>query len=197
MLTFSSRCQHVVEPAEAYIIGPAVPADDPDAVPHQRIGEGEQVADSCGDRRVVVRHVLAKTRLELGDAPALLLNAGFARLVGVEQSAYEILAERPGEPREQRARVLGLLVDRDAHAQAEFGVVLKERVRPGGAAPLRVCAPRRGWQVAAVDGGAAGRVGNEHAVAEELGRELEVGRLATARARARELEERLEQLRRS
>ena len=50
-------------------------------------------------------------------------------------------------------------------------------------------------QVAAVDRRAAGGVGDHHAVAEQLGDELEVRRLAAARARARELEQRLEHLR--
>src|SRR5581483_5050380 len=42
---------------------------------------------------------------------------------------------------------------------------------------------------------AAGRVRDEEPIADELGQELQVGRLATAGARAGELEERLEELR--
>ena len=32
------RRQHVVEPAETNVVGPAVAADDPDAAAHQRVG---------------------------------------------------------------------------------------------------------------------------------------------------------------
>ena len=65
--------------------------------------------------------------------------------------------------------------------------------RPGRARPRR--RPRRRRQVAAVDRRAAGRVGDDDPVAEELGEQLEVGRLAAAGAGAGELEQRLQQLR--
>ena len=54
---------------------------------------------------------------------------------------------------------------------------------------------RRGRQVGAVDRRAAGRVRDDHPVAEELADQLEVGGLAAAVAGERELEERLEDLR--
>ena len=40
------------------------------------------------------------------------------------------------EPRHQLARVFVLLVDGQAHAQAELGVVFEQRVRPGRPAAL-------------------------------------------------------------
>ena len=65
--------------------------------------------------------------------------------------------------------------------------------RPGRARPC--FGPGRGRQVAAVDRGAAGGVGDDQAVAEELAEQLDVGRFAAAGAGAGELEQRLQQLR--
>ena len=39
---------HVIEAAEADVVGPAVAADDPDALLDQRVGEGQQVAGFGG-----------------------------------------------------------------------------------------------------------------------------------------------------
>ena len=93
----------------------------------------------------------------------------------------------------QLLRVGHQLVGREPHAEAEFGVVLEQRVAPGRAAPGAVDGVGRARQVAAVDGGAAGGVGDQHAVAEQLRREPDVGRLAAAGAGAGKLEQRVEQ----
>ena len=98
------------------------------------------------------------------------------------------------EPLEQAAGLVGLGVEREPHPEPELGVVLEQRVVPGRAAAGRVDRPRRGRQVGAVDRRAAGGVGHDHPVAEELADEPDVGRLAAAAAGARELEERLEHL---
>ena len=107
----------------------------------------------------------------------------------------ELVGDGAVQLAEQPPRLLGLLVEREAHAEAELGVVLEERVRPRRAAPFGVLRPRRRRQVAAVDRRAAGRVRDEQPVAEELRQEFEVGRLAAAGAGARELEQRLQHLR--
>ena len=86
---------------------------------------------------------------------------------------------------------------RNAEAQTELGVVLEERIRPGRAAPLLVLRPGRGRQIAAVDRRATGGIGDDQAVAEQLGEQLEVGRFAATGARAGELEERLLHLHRA
>ena len=98
---------------------------------------------------------------------------------------------RPPSLLEQLARLLLLLVDRQPHAEAELGVVLEERVVPGRPAPVARLGVGRGREVAAVDGRAAGGVGDEGPVAEELGEELDVRGLAAAGAGTGELEERL------
>ena len=61
-----------------------------------------------------------------------------------------------------------MAVGGEAHAETELGVVLEERVGPGGTAAGAVLAIGRRRQVAAVDGGTAGGVGNLRAFAVEL-----------------------------
>ena len=61
------RRQHVVEAAEADVIGPAVAADDPHAAPHKRIGHAGQLA-----RLRLVD--LGKPLLQPGHALALLAD---------------------------------------------------------------------------------------------------------------------------
>ena len=99
-----------------------------------------------------------------------------------------------GEFLEQFLGKFLLLVNRDAEAEAEFRVVLEQRIAPRRAAAAFVRRVRRGRQVAAVDRGAARRVGDDRAVAEQLREHLDVRRLAAARARAAELKQRLQQL---
>ena len=65
--------------------------------------------------------------------------------------------------------------------------------RPGRS--LRVGGPRRGGQVAAVDRRATGGVGHDRPVAEQLAHQFQVRRFAAAGAGARELEQRLRELR--
>ena len=80
------------------------------------------------------------------------------------------------------------------HAVAVLGVVLEQRVCPSGAATFLVDRVRRGRSRTTPDGGAPGRVGDEHAVAEQLGDEARVGGFGAARAGAGELEQRLLEL---
>src|SRR6516225_5019174 len=87
-----------------------------------------------------------------------------------------------------------MLVGGEAETQTELGVVLEQGVRPGWAAPGGILGPGRDRQVAAVDRGAAGRVGDLEAIPKELRQQLEVGGLAAAPAGAGELEQRLQEL---
>ena len=73
-------------------------------------------------------------------------------------------------------------------------VVLEQAVRPRGALAFLVDRVGRSGSRAAPDGRAAGRVRDEHVVAEELGHESRIARLRAARAGARELEVRLGKL---
>ena len=73
--------------------------------------------------------------------------------------------------------------------ETEFGVVLEQRVRPRRTATVGAGRPRGSREVAAVDRRASGRVGDLQTIAEELRQELQIRRLAAARACARELEQ--------
>jgi hypothetical protein len=107
---------------------------------------------------------------------------------------------RPGRARapscgqEQPPGLVEQLVGGHPHAEPELGVVLEEGVGPGGAAPVGVGGPGRGRQVAPVDRGAAGGVGDQRRSPNSWREQLQVGRLAAAGAGAGELEQRLEEL---
>ena len=131
---------------------------------------------------------------QAGDALALELDLGLGVLDGAEQPGDDRRPQLRGQPLEQPAGLVGLGVERQAHPEAELGVVLEERVAPGRTAAGGVDRPRRRRQVGAVDRRAAGGVGHDHPVAEELADQAEVGRLAAAAAGARELEQRLQDL---
>ena len=182
----------MVEAAEADVVGPAVAAHDPDALlapGSRRAGASRARLRARRCRRALARS--AATRSRCAAMPASL-DWSASR-----SSPHEVVADARRRGRcSRRARLRRVRVEGQADAQAELGVVLEERVGPGRArgrrGSMRV---GRGGQVAAVDRRAAGGVGDQRAVAEELGQELEVRRLAAARAGARVLEERLQELR--
>ena len=86
------------------------------------------------------------------------------------------------------------LVVGEAKAEAEFGIVLKQGVGPGGATTFVVGAPGGGGQAAAIDRGAAGGVGHHHPITEQLAGELDVWRFTAAGAGTGELKQGLLQL---
>src|SRR3990172_45700 len=112
--------------------------------------------------------------------PALFFYGRISGLIGFEQSLRQFVPGDVSEARDQFTRKLGLLVDGEAEAQTKLGVVLEERIRPRGAAPLFVLRPGRRRQVGAINRGAAGGVGDDGPVAEELREELEIRRLAAS-----------------
>ena len=81
-------------------------------------------------------------------------------------------------------------LDADVNAQAELGVVLEQRVGPCRPEAFLVGAVGRRGSRSAVDRRATRRVGDHHAVAEELRDRLDVRRFAAAGARSGELEQR-------
>ena len=129
--------------------------------------------------------------LQLGHALALLEDVRFVALARVQDLRGESAPNLRRELLEQFAGELLLLVERNAEAETELRVVFEKRIRPGRPAAIRIFGVRRGRQIAAVNGRAAGGVRDEQPVAEELREQLDVRRLAATRARARELEERL------
>ncbi len=121
----------MIEPAEPDVVGPAVAADDPDALADERVGDGEQVPCLA---------VLARleSSLQLGDALALVGEMRLLVLRRVEDRARELLADRPGQTLEHGAGERHLVVQREPHPEPELRVVLEQRVRPGGSAAVRV-----------------------------------------------------------
>ena len=210
MLTSSTGGQHVVHAAVADVVGPAVAAEDPDGLLGQQISIRD---DGIGQLAGVAIAGLAR-----GEPLLLIGSAGqvHAVLAGGQQLLAGLLGALGVvhllEPLgagfldgglapldvDQRADVVGelgaALVDGQVHAEAELGVVLEQGVGPGGAMALRVGGVGAGGRGAAVDGRAAGRVGDQHAVAEQLRDELDVRGLAAAGAGAGELEQGLQEL---
>ena len=176
--------EHVVETAEADVVGPAVPADEP----HARLHQGARDRLEPAGTGVDDGH---EPLTEDGEALALRGDLGLGLLRRPEQVGREIGCEL----RDERLCLRALRVEGEPHPQTELGVVLEQRVRPGRAAPVRVGRPRGGRQVAAVDRRAAGGVRDEQPVAEQLGEDLQVRRLAAPLAGPRVLEQRLERLR--
>ena len=119
------------------------------------------------------------------DALALLGDAGFGGLVGFEQCADQVFAQGGGQALDQVFGVFGELVDGQAHAQAEFGVVLEEGIGPDRTAALGVGAVGGGGQIAAKDRRAAGGVGDQQAVADQLRQQFEIRALRRSPSRRR------------
>ena len=179
--------EDVVEPAGADVVGPAVAADDPQAAAHQILGHRQEIA------RRPIRWV-AKRAPQRVDPRALGDDLAVGALRRIENFVGELwpdaLAQRP----DQVPRHRGLLVDRETHAKTELGIVLEQAVVPGRAAPVGTGAPRQRREIAAIDRGAAGRVGDLQAVAEQLRQQLQIWRLAAAGAGAGEFEQRPHEL---
>ena len=139
----ATGAQRLVEAAEADVVGPAVTAHDPDAGAHevarereQRAGVGGLLAADAGER-------LAQPRPP-ARAGARCWPRCPAGCPGCSRAS--VLADDAGAACSSSAAGLrGLDVQRQAHAQAELGVVLEERVVPGRAAALGVDRPRAWW----------------------------------------------------
>ena len=149
----------MVEAAEADVVGPAVAADDPHALAAQVVGQLAQ--------RACLQHGLFfQFGHRLRHAFALFEDTRLAVFVGQQDRLDQRLSQHRRQALQQRDGVGVFLVHRGADAEAEFGVVFEQGVVPGRAAALAGLGPWRDRQVAAVDGGAAGGVGDDHAIAE-------------------------------
>ena len=179
--------QDVVESAVADVVGPAVAAEDPEGLLGEVLGVLEDGlcvgAAGLGDGGEDCLERLGGVLAGLGVVHGVEPGVGH----GGELSVGALVGEH----------VLGVLDELGAngfvaklHAHAELGVVLEERVAPSRAVPVLVRGVRRGGRGVTPDGGAAGGVGDEHAVAEELGHKASVRSLGAAGAGAGELEQR-------
>ena len=178
--------EHMIQPAVADIIRPAVAADDPDALFHQHIRQPEKL---FGCRIFGIFKFL----FQFSHACALCLNAGFFGLVSIEEFIHQLAANSFRLAFDQFAGEFALLVHGQAHAQTELGVIFEQRVGPGRSAAISIEGLGRGGQIAAVNGRAAGGIGDNGAVAEELGEQPDVRCFAAAGAGAGELKQRAQQ----
>ncbi len=110
------------------------------------------------------------------------------------QRLLQLGRDRVAQAGQQALHPLAMLIDGEPEAQPEFGIVLKQGVRPGRPAPVGVGGVGGAWQVAAINRRAAGGVGNQQPVPVELGQQLDVGGLAAAGAGARVFEQRRDEL---
>ncbi len=181
--------QDVIQAAETDVVRPAIAADEPDGLLNQVVG---QLLQPIARREN--RSAPSFSRSD-DDAPALGTDSGFRGLVGIEDFLDQSVADVRGQRCEQLLGLAFQVVDAQPQPETKLGVVFKERVRPGGPAAAAVDGVGSGGQVAAVDRRAAGRVGDQEAIAEELREQLDVGRLPAAGAGSRVFEERQEELR--
>ena len=143
--------EHVVEPTETDVVGPAVSANDPDTALEQIVAQRER---SFGAGAIDLSVVIAARRAAHAVHP--LRTAGLFASSMSSQAPHRL----PARALRASCCVLAEFVERYAQAVAEFRVVLEERVRPGGTAAAAVGRPGRRGQVAAEDRRAARRVGD-------------------------------------
>ena len=188
--------EDVVQATVADVVGPAVTTEDPDGLVDEVVGEFEDLVEAAlGAVANVAGESCFEERLHgtlggdgVGTLAVPQAHAGLDRglQVGVEIAGKDLL----DRVLEERA----VAFHGQAEAHAVFGVVLEEAVAPGRAVAFAAGAVGDRRKGAAVDGRATGGVGDDHAFAEELGGQLDVGSLATARARTGELEQGLQEL---
>ena len=176
----------MVKPAEADIVSPAVAADNPNGFLNQVIGKVVKLFGFLGRHHrqfgaQSLNIVALCVNFRIG---ALRVREDFLRRVA--EFAFQIFQQSFGCRR--------LLVNREAHTEPKFRIVFKQRVRPGRPMPFFVFGIRRRRQVAGVDGRTSGRVGHNHAVAEQLRQQLDVRRFAATRTRAGKFKQRLNEL---
>ena len=134
----------MIESAKADVVGPAIAADNPDALVHQRVGKGDQSSR-------VIRVECIEPLLQLTHSLALVENVRLILLLRVKISFASCSPTDGASACEKLCGELSLFVERDAEAETEFGVVFEERVAPGRPATLGVLRPGSRWQVAAVN----------------------------------------------
>ena len=196
--------QHMVQSAVADVVGPAVAAEDPDGLLGQQVGVSD---NSLGQLARVAVAILALVG-SAGQIDAVLagrqqLGAGFLGTFSIVHLLQPLSARSldvGGRPLNSYQSLNGLrqlvaaMADGQVHTKAELRVVLEQAVRPCRTVAFVIGGVGAGRSRTAVNGGAARGVGNDHAIAEQLGDQLYIRGLAAARARAGELEQRTQEL---
>ena len=177
--------QHMVQAAEADIVGPAVTAEDP----VRTLDEEVLVRIDRVEQRIIAFFFFQQRgqfRRPFAGAGAVVdvgqpVGAGRLQFVAHRQFGRRFDVRRQAQPR---------LFDAEEHAVAVFGVVFEQGVGPGRAVAEMILRIGHRRRAGAPDRGAAGRVGDHHPVAEQLSDQLGVRRLAAAAASAGKLEQR-------
>ena len=132
----AARGEHVVEPAEADVVGPAVAADDPDAPADQGVGHvpAGPSPRACRRRRRLCFRAATRSRW--------LADLRPRRAARPRGSPDQVVAERRGEAAGAGPGRSPPAGRPPAGSQAELGVVLEQRVRPGRAAAVGVLSRR-------------------------------------------------------
>ncbi|KAF5044330.1 hypothetical protein DSECCO2_492900 [anaerobic digester metagenome] len=178
----------MVQPAIADIVGPTVAAEDPEGI----LGEEFLVLVDLVEKRVAVHEGQDVTN-------GVAVFFGFFSVAAVFEPALEgfgqIFGQLAFQSLDDQVDQLGLTLGiGHLYAVSELGGVLEQGVAPGRAVPFGVDRVGSGRSGSAPDGGAARGVGDDHALAEELGQHLDVGGFAAARAGAGEFHQRLLEL---
>ena len=79
------------------------------------------------------------------------MDAGLIALVGMQQAIHQRLGQFRRLLTQQLFGAAAALIEGHAEAEAEFGVVFKQRIAPSRSAPFSVGGPGGGGQIAAVD----------------------------------------------
>ena len=175
-----AACEHVVESAVADVVSPTVAAENPygffdEAVLHlgklicYRSDFSSGVFYNFGFYRL--RGFFAAFRIEFVVKPQLCGNLHFCR------ADFKHLIE-------QVCDLVSALQVGEVDAESEFRVVLEQAVRPCGTVTVLVGGVGARGRAAAVNGGAARSVCDDHSVAEQLCYQLDVRRFAAAGARS-------------
>ena len=184
-----ARRQDVIEPAVPDVVRPAVAADDPERPLHEEVAP---LPDPV-EQDVVPLPAFQKRRQHIGAGSRggglfPVFHPVDHRLL---QVGVEILLKRVLHLKRQK---LAVLPGAQEDPESVFAAILEERVPVCGTMPPLVRPVRDRREAAAPDRRASRRIDDDHPVAEQLREELDVRRLAAARARARELEQRPREL---
>ena len=177
----------MVEAAESDVVGPSVTTKDPDRAFDEEVLEGGCQAETFISR--ILGHKCVDFLLD-DFGGCLRIEGGHGPVVeALADQALERIRDRIIEHfLEQVGQELASGVNAESHTESKLGIVLKQGVCPTGAFSSTVLCIGRGREGAAIDGGASGRIGNDHPVPEELGHHVDVADFSTTLTAARVFE---------
>ena len=133
----------MIEAAVTDVIGPAVAADNPHALLDQDIGHAEQIVDlrlHGGQFCIVTFEHRAKAHFQVFNTHALVADVGFGDLISEEDAVCQFGTDQFAHVAHEIGRCIKALVERNAHAHAEFGIIFKQELDQAGPRPSSFCA---------------------------------------------------------